>query len=58
MPFKTEEHANLGYVDKHYKSLLESLQKLHKRSMKDELEFLIDYATTVWDKDLQKVIDK
>lgn len=56
MPFKTEEHANLGYVDKHYKSLLESLQKLHKRTMKDELEYLIERMAK--EENIKKVIDK
>lgn len=44
MPFKTTEHANLGYVDKEYKELLDKLCKAEKRSIKDELEVLIHRA--------------
>lgn len=42
MPFKTELHANLGYVDKQYKELLDKLCEAHKRTIKDELEYLIE----------------
>jgi hypothetical protein len=41
MPFKTTEHANLGYVDKEYKELLDKLCKHHKRNIKNELEAMI-----------------
>lgn len=44
MPFNTELHANLGYVSKPYKELLEKLRKRHKRTIKDELEYLIKQA--------------
>jgi hypothetical protein len=46
MPFKTEQHANLGYVDKQYKELLDKLCDAHKRPIKAELEYLIEQAAT------------
>lgn len=44
MPFKTADHANLGYVDKQYKDLLDKLCAAEKRTIKDELEVLIHRA--------------
>jgi hypothetical protein len=41
MPYKTSEHANLGYVDKEYKDLLDKLCAAEKRTIKQELEVLI-----------------
>ncbi len=43
MPYKTEQHANLGYVDKQYKDLLDKLCAFHKRNIKNELEAMIEY---------------
>jgi hypothetical protein len=44
MPFNSTDHANLGYVDKKYKDMLDNLCAAHKRSIKAELEYLIEQA--------------
>lgn len=43
MPYNPELHANLGYVDKRYKTALQKIRKLehHGRDSKAELEYLI-----------------
>lgn len=44
MPYKTDLHASLPYVDKQYKELLDKLALAHKRDLKHEIEFLISDA--------------
>jgi hypothetical protein len=41
MPFNVEQHANLGYIDRPIKELLDRLCDAHGRTLKKELEFLI-----------------
>lgn len=42
MPFNVIEHANLGYIDRVQKNKLDRLCEAHKRTLKAELEYLID----------------
>jgi len=44
VPFNPALHASVGYIDKPYKDMLDSLQKYHKRTMKNELEVIIGKA--------------
>lgn len=53
MPFNNDLHAGIGYVDKPYKELLDRLCEVHKRSIKAELEHLIQAAAKS-----EKLVDK
>lgn len=41
MAFNVTQHANLGYIDRPVKELLDRLCDAHGRTLKKELEFLI-----------------
>lgn len=53
MPFNSDLHAGVGYIDKPYKSLLDKLCEAHKRGIKAELEHLIQSAAKS-----EKLVDK
>lgn len=44
MAFDVTKHANLGFIDRTQKERLEQLSVVHKRTLKAELEWLIDQA--------------
>lgn len=41
MAFNVQQHANLGYIDRDVKNLLDRLCEAQGRTLRGELEFLI-----------------
>ena len=44
MPYDNNKDANAGLIGKQYKNLLEGLRVLHRRTVRGELEHLIQQA--------------
>jgi hypothetical protein len=44
MAFDVKQHANLGYIDRDVKDKLDALCELHRRTLKAELEYMIEQA--------------
>jgi len=52
MPFNVEQHANLGYIDRDVKALVDEMRAApgHDRMLKGELEHIIREAYKVFKK--------
>ena len=56
MSFKVSQHANLGFIDRDIKDMLDKLCEAHKRTIKAELECLIVDASVHYE--IQTSINK
>jgi Holliday junction resolvasome RuvABC DNA-binding subunit len=54
MPFNVNEHANLGYIDREVKDMVDEMKQHHGKLLKAELEDIIKEAYRRFQKSVNK----